>query len=218
MITIPEVVQQIIHTTPLFEEALSLKILNISGLARLIKPKVEEKVMKDVEIGSIIMALKRMNVEFKTTGKFRKIFETSADIIVRSNLFEITVQNSESQIAKHKMLLEYASDHTSAFITVTHGVFETTIIAHADLKEKILKLYKNEKIIAELHNLSSVTVKFTENIIDTPGVYYMILKTLAWGGIDIVEFVSTYSECTIILKNEHVDRAFTRIKKLFKSM
>ena len=43
MITVPETVRSIIHTTPFFEEALSMDIINISGLARLIKPKVEEK-------------------------------------------------------------------------------------------------------------------------------------------------------------------------------
>jgi len=79
----------------------------------------------------------------------------------------------------------------------------------------IYKLYKDEKIISEIADLSSITVKFPVDIINTSGVYYTILKILAWENIDITEVVSTYSEITIILKKDYVERAFGLIKGLF---
>ena len=42
-----------------------------------------------------------------------------------------------------------------------------------------------------------------------PGVHYTILKQLAWNDINLVEAVSTYSEFTIILERDVVDRAFS---------
>lgn len=217
MITVPQAVREVIHETPFLEELLSGKLLNLSEVARDIKLEIEEKTMKDVQIGSIIMALKRMSAEFRPNTELTKIFKSSPDLIVRSNLFSLTIHKSDSQIHKQKILLEYAALSPTVFMTVTHGVFEVTIVAHNEMKDYITTLYKEENVIARSENLSSITVKFSKDIIDIPGIYYIILKALAWGGIDITEVVSTYSEITIILKQEYVDKAFSLIKKLFKT-
>jgi len=76
-------------------------------------------------------------------------------------------------------------------------------------------LYDEKNTISELDQLSSITIKFSKDIIDTPGIYSMILKTLAWEGIPFTEIVSTYSELTIIVKNEYVAQAFSMIKDVF---
>ena len=215
MISVPMAVAEILNGTPYIEELLSKNLINLSSLAREIRPKVEELTMKDVQLGSIIMALKRQTENLNVKKKFDEIFKISPDLIVRSNLFEITFLNSDTQTKKHHKLLEYETQST--FLTVTHGIFETTIIANNKLKEKIMSLYNDEKIVAVLDNLSSITVNFPKDIINIPGVYYMILKVLAWEGIDVAEVVSTFSECTIILKDKHVDRAFSLIKSLFSA-
>lgn len=48
-----------------------------------------------------------------------------------------------------------------------------------------------------------------------PGVYYSILKQLMWGGINVVELVSTYTELILVLEKRHVDRAFAILKSCF---
>lgn len=215
MITVPEVVAEIIKQTPFLEESLAEHLINLSALARKIQPEVEEKTLKEVQIGSIVMALKRLQPSLKPSYALQQVFQTTPDIIVRSNLYEITVVNSHSLFEKQKKLLEYASIEHSYFATITHGIFETTIIASAEAKNMIKALYKKEIIISELHALSSITIKFAADIIETPGVYYSVLKVLEWEHIPFTEVVSTYSEFTIILKDEYVDRAFGLIKNLY---
>ncbi len=61
MITIPETVEEIVKRSLFLEEALSQGIVNLSALARQIKPDVERGVMKEVQEGAIIMALKRLS-------------------------------------------------------------------------------------------------------------------------------------------------------------
>ena len=46
-----------------------------------------------------------------------------------------------------------------------------------------------------------------------PGLYYFILKELAWEGINIVEIVSTSHEFTLLVNDEDIDKAFLVIKK-----
>jgi hypothetical protein len=216
MITVPETVLDIIHESTYLDEGISQGIINLSSLARIIQPEVEKRTMKEVQIGSIVMALKRY-ADKKVSNPSETVFKSRADLIVRSNLFEITLENSPTIINKQKQLLEYVGNHSQSFITITQGVFETTIIASHDLEPHVTTLFKNEKIISTLHNLSSITVKFTTDIVDIPGVYYIVLKSLALGGIDFTEVVSTFSEFTIILKHEYVDKAFSLIKKLFEA-
>ena len=215
MITVPSIVSDIIRRTPFLEEGIAREIINLSSLARELQKEVEEKTMKEVQPGSIMMALKRLQPTLQVDKELSKIFESNPELIVRSNLFEMTIANAPTLIEKQRELLKYASLNHAQFTTITHGVFETTIIASNEACETITELYKDEKIISEFYDLSSITVKFPVNIIDTPGVYYLILKALAWDHIPMTEVVSTYSECTIILKEEYVERAFSLIKKLF---
>ena len=215
MITVPSVVQDIIRRTPYLEEGIARDIINLSSLARELHREVEEKTMKEVQIGSIVMALKRLAPTLQPDINLRTIFQSNPELIVRSNLFETTISNNTNSTHTQQDLLDYARNHPHQFTTITHGVFETTIIASNDARDQVVKLYKDEQIISEFTNLSSITVKFPTEIIDTPGVYYAILKAIAWDHIPLTEVVSTYSEYTIILKEEFVERAFSLIKKLF---
>ena len=62
--------------------------------------------------------------------------------------------------------------------------------------------------------LSAITIILPKEAVFVPGVYYSVLKALAWEGINFVEVVSSYTELTIILQNSNVDRAFSVLKNL----
>ncbi len=49
------------------------------------------------------------------------------------------------------------------------------------------------------------------------GVYYYILKDLAWQGINLVELISTSNEFTLIVSDEDLDHAFSVIMGLRKA-
>ncbi|MEK7634110.1 MAG: aspartate kinase [Patescibacteria group bacterium] len=215
MMTIPVVVGTIIKKTPFLEESLNKGIINLSALARIIKPEIEKELYKKVKNGAIIMALKRLSNQLSNKIDIGRVFKNSPDIIVRSNLIEYTLANSYSLISKHQQFLKNITTKKEYFSTITEGVFETTIIASMELKNTIEKIYQDEKIIFRFNNLSSVTIRLPEENISTPGVYYFILKPLAWEGINIIEVVSTSHEITLILEDKNVDRAFTILKNLF---
>ncbi|TSC55732.1 MAG: hypothetical protein G01um101418_753 [Parcubacteria group bacterium Gr01-1014_18] len=69
-----------------------------------------------------------------------------------------------------------------------------------------------------MKDLSSITIKLPEETITTPGVYYPILKALAWEGINIIEIISIGTELSILFKSNDVDRAFSIIKSLTSSV
>ena len=216
MITIPETVENIIKKSPFLAESLSQGIINISALARKIKPQVENEVMKEIQIGAIVMALNRLSkrILVKTT-EGNKLFASVPDLMVRSNLIEITFVNSEFFLQKQRIFLERLKDSQNYFLTFTQGIFETTIIAGKELKPEIIAVFKDERIISQFDDLSAITVLLPPGTALIPGAYDFILKSLAWESINIVEVVSTFNEFTMILKNIESDRAFSIIKRLF---
>jgi aspartokinase len=212
MITIPEVVEDIVSRSPFVEEGISNGLINLSSLARKIKPEIEEKLYKNVHEGAILMALRRLSTKVKSRTPYKKIFKVVPEMIVRSNLIAYTIQNSEALSRRYEKLFSQ-TDHHRYFFTITQGVFETEIIVSEQKSEKIEKILNDEKISHVAKNLSSITIRLPDENVITPGVYYFILKALAWENINIIDVVSTYSEFTLILDNKEIDKAFSVLKK-----
>ncbi len=213
MITVPSAVEQILKKRPFVEEALSQGLINLSALARLILPEVNELTFKEVKEGAILMALKRLPKTLRSASQIKDVLGKSHDLIARSNLAEFTVLNSDFSVEKHKKIIEETEETKKYYLTITQGVFETTIIISKELKERVGKILDLGKIISQFDDLSSITIRLSGKIVLTPGVYYTILKYLAWEGINVVEVVSTFSEFTIVLENKEVSHAFSLLKK-----
>jgi aspartokinase len=216
MIRVSDVVAGIVKQSPLLEEGLSRGIINVSALARDIQPLVEKKTLKDVTEGAIVMALKRLADKLMTHNQSGAVFQHAPDMMVRSNLFELTVSNSPTLPQKLPRLAELVAVQNNAnFLTVTSGVYETTIIASEALYIQIKNILSNERTAKEIPDLSSITVRVNDVFLETPGSIAHILKHLAWEGINIIEVVSTYLELTIILRQQDTDRAFAALKNAF---
>ena len=63
-----------------------------------------------------------------------------------------------------------------------------------------------------------IFVKLPSENADVSGIYYFILKKIAWEGINISDLISTMHEFTIIVDDESVDRAFSILKGLNKEL
>lgn len=135
--------------------------------------------------------------------------------MVRSNLMEITVLNSEPLLVKQKQLLEQIKGRENYFLTITQGIYETTLVVSENLEQKVELIFEGEKIKSKFRNLSSITIQLPADAPRVPGIYSYILKSLAWEGINLVEVVSTCHEFTIILENQNTDRAFSALNQLF---
>lgn len=216
MITISETVENIVRKSPFLEEALARGLINLSALAREIKPEIEKELMKKATEGAIVMALKRLSAKIKQVQK-KEVhwFASSPDLMVRSNLTEITIANSSTMLQKLRKLLEQIRFNENYFLTITQGIYETTIIVSKNLEDKLKKIFAGEKIISKFENLSSITIQLPEGSTRIPGIYSFILKALAWEGINLVEVVSTCNEFTMILESANNDRAFSILKRLF---
>lgn len=210
------IVEEIIKKSPFLEEALAEGIINLSSLSRQIKPEIDEQLHKDVQIGAIVMALKRLSPKFDPNLKLRvkKVINKLGDITVRSKITYYTFENSETIIDKQAELLRRLKGNKDTFFAFSQGVYETTIILSDSQHNDVDTLFKNESIVQETNGLSSITIKLPSENSDVSGIYYFILKKIAWEGINILDLISTTHEFTIIVNDESIDRAFSILKNL----
>lgn len=218
MVTIPEAVARLVRNSPFLEEAMARGWLNLSAVARGLRPAVEGAVQKKIKDGAVTIALNRLaGTQAARARPLKRFFRTAPDLMVRSNLFEVTYANAPRTAERPRLFLEKSGGRTSPFLTITQGINETTIIAGRELRERILDAFKSSVRIALLDDLSSVSVLLPLGSASIPGVYSYILKALAWDGIPVIEVVSTSNEFTIILEDRNIDTAFSLIKRLFQA-
>lgn len=218
MVTIPEAVAALVRKSPFLEEAMARGWLNLSAVARSLRPAVEEEVQKRVKDGAVTIALNRLAASRSARARpLKRFFRTAPDLMVRSNLFEVTYANAPRAPQRPKLFLEKSGGRTAPFLTITQGINETTIIAGRELRDRILAAFKGSIRIALLDDLSSVSVLLPPGSAVIPGIYSYILKALAWDGIPVIEVVSTSNEFTIVLEDRNIDTAFSRIKRLFEA-
>jgi hypothetical protein len=208
--TIVESVDHYLKQSPFLEEALADNLINVSSLARQIKPFIEEQLQKPVKEGAIIVAINRRepNYYFKVNLGIKNFLHNLGDIIVRSDLRDYTYANSDTLMHSQRTLIERITGEKDVFVTISRGIYETTIIISRTMESLVTDIFKSEKLIAEMTNLSSITVRLPKNNTEISGIYYFILKKIAWAGINITEIISTTNEFTIVVKEELVHKAF----------
>lgn len=218
MITVAQVVEQFIKKSPFLEEALYDGLINVSSLARKLQPDIEKVLEKEIKQGAIVMAINRLSPSdyLSVNSRIKSFLQSLGDIVVRSGLSDYTFAYSDELTIKQTNLLKKLYHNKDIFCTFSQGVSERTIIISTSFKKEMEQIFKKEKILSIRENLSSITIRLPHENIDIPGVYYFILKKLAWEGINLVEIISTTHEFTLVVEDKYVDQTFSLLMRLKK--
>ena len=216
MKTIQEAVEITVRKTPFIEEALHEKLINVSSLARVILPEVSQVLKKEIKIGAVMMAINRLSPvsELRIRKNIKKLALNLGDVIVRSDLCEFTFKNTPSLLKEIAKILSKSADSNDYFLTVSQGIFETNIVVSKNLHLFVEEIFKQENLIYSELNLASITLKLPKENLEQSGVYYFILKQLAWANIALQEVISTTHEMTIVVKEKDVNETFSILMDL----
>jgi hypothetical protein len=219
MKTIQEAVEYIVRKTPFIEEALVDKLINVSSLARDIQPEVEKQLGKEVKTGAVMMAINRLSPSnvLRIRRNIQKISLNLGDFIVRSDLCDFTFKNTTTLLFCIEKLLNEIGDNKDYFFTISQGIFETNIVISRNLLSAVQRIFEKEKEINALDELASITIKLPKSNLEQSGVYYFILKQLAWSDIPVQEVISTTHEMTIVVKEEDINETFSTLINIKKS-
>lgn len=197
-------------------EALQLGLVNHSALARQMIPELSKRLGKEVKEGAIVMALKRMPSEpgQASDRQLRQFFQKLSDVSVRSNVVAFTYKNSDTLVTKQGQLLQRIGEFSNLFYTFSHGITETTILISSVLSGEIDSLFMKEDLLDKSESLSALSLMLPEENRQIHGVYYYILRELAWRGINIVELISTSNEFSIIVEDHDLEKSFKVLMEL----
>jgi hypothetical protein len=212
LITIPEKVENIVNQSPYLREAISNKLVNLSSLARQIKPQIETELMKGVTESAVFIALQRFSQSIKPFYTVNPA-DYLANLGLRSELFELTVKNSDNLLPKLATLTQTIRDKHTSLLVFTQGQYETTVITSKNLRQELLAALKKEAITSTIPDLTGITLQRTHGQIETTGVLQFPLRILAWEGISVIEIVTTLNEMMILVRDFEVDRALISIRK-----
>jgi aspartokinase len=212
--TVPEALEGIVTHMPFLEEGLRAGLLNLSAVARQLRPDLETRLGHGITDVAIAMGLRRLALRLrKKTRPLGNVLPNIRDLALRSDLVAFTFQTSGTILDRKRQLLSVMAERRDTFVAITQGISEVTLIVSRSAASDVTRLFARERAVARVDELSSITVRLPERAVGIPGVHYSILKQLAWHDINVVEVVSTYTELSIVLANADVDRAFAVLKR-----
>ena len=189
--TISQEVKNIIDKSPFLSEMLVRDIVSYSNLANEIKPAVEERLTKAVNSPAIVMALRRYADELRDEAKRRPRLKMSYELSMKTNIFDVNLQRNENSINILNRLYNSVQLAKGEFLNVSLGTFEMSISISDKYTSTLKELISGETVLNEFHDLVAITIAFSGNFVETPGLVYMAVRKLALENINVIEILST---------------------------
>jgi aspartokinase len=214
MITISQSVEELLNHSPFLAEVIGEGLANNAEISRKIKPQIEARLLEKVSETAIAMAIHRLSKKLKRPAYGKTFLKQMHDITVRSNLVEFIFTNSNDLPKIWQAILQKVEKKEDTFLNFSRGLQETIVVVNAELKKEVQVLLKKEKNLQIHTGLSAITLKLPKQSLRVPGVYYPILKALAWEGISFEEVMSVGTELSILFNDKDIDKAFSILKRL----
>ncbi|MDO8643288.1 MAG: hypothetical protein Q7R76_06980 [Candidatus Woesearchaeota archaeon] len=214
MPTVSHLVKKIIAERPNLQEAILENIVSFANLAEHLQPRIERELGTGVQTQSIVMALRRHAEELNGRVSAPRSFRLVSEIIMKTNLCDITLVKTPSAVEKIRTLHSLIDVHKGETLNAIYGNYEVTLVLpqkHLDAAKKILK---SEKILNTATNLVALTLSMTKDFFTTPGVLALATRKLAWENINICENISTMTELIFIIAEKDATRAYNVFQEL----
>jgi hypothetical protein len=211
MITIAKHVEELLLQDDVALAAAQKGLLNLSAYAREIQPQITVKLLKDIQLASIVTALSRlvMDLERQPDGK-KDIIQSLA---VHSNLEGITYERSAFVSDKIRDMYYRINVDDYTFLTVTQGINEITIVADAAIAETFRAELRGARKVYDKMNLVGITAKFKVGNLEIPNLIFSLTRRLAYKNVNIIEVVSTATELTYIIEKSNLSAAIEQLQK-----
>jgi hypothetical protein len=217
MHSIANKVEQIVSESPFLTEGMALGLINLSELARQLRPQLESDLWKPVGQAAVVMALRRLSERLpqRACGQQPVIHAPRlGELTTRSDLTISTFRLSDNSNECQRTLLALAEPYPGMFITVTRGVHEMLVICNRPLTHLVEQAFGEERLLARVDNLTALTLRLNPETRRTPGIYLAVLKKLAWDKISVVNMMCTFSELTILLEQSQTGAAFSVLSQI----
>lgn len=216
MHSIAHKVEQLVSESAFLTEGLAQGLINLSELARQLRPQLETDLWKPVGQAAVVMALRRVAERMPANRKAQPILLTPRmnELTSRNELSISTFRLSDNSHECQRQLLALAEPYPGMYVTVTRGVHEMLVVCSRPLTHLVDQAFAAERLLARVDNLTALTLRLNPETRMTPGIYHAVLKQLAWDKISVINMMCTFSELTILLEQSQTGAAFTALSQI----
>ena len=216
MHSIAHKVEQLVSESAFLTEGLAQGLINLSELARQLRPQLETDLWKPVGQAAVVMALRRLAERLPANGKSHPILLTPrmGELTTRNELSISTYRLTDNSHECQRQLLALAEPYPGMYVTVTRGVHEMLVVCSRPLTQLVDQAFATERLLARVDNLTALTLRLNPDTRMTPGIYHAVLKQLAWDKISVINMMCTFSELTILLEQSQTGAAFTALSQI----
>ncbi len=195
MESISNLVWLYVKQRPFLKEVIREGVVNHSALARKISLEAfgSTKQENAVKMALIRLSKRMERLESDLEGKILEVLKDSSMVIKSKVAVVITPRQLEGVKP-----LSFAKS----------GRNITYILEQRELE----KLEKRPAWVEE--NLNLITIESPEELEEVPGVISYILGALASEGINVVEFISCYTDTLLVIKQADTERAYSILSRI----
>ena len=214
-VTISQCVKQVISRSPFVNEMILDGIISYSNLARFIQPKVEQLFGSPVKLSAIVMATRRHADELASQQGGREHRRIDYEIGMKTNIYDVNFVRSDVFVSRLSSLYDEVKMQKGDFLNVSIGSHEISLSVSDKFKDAVEEIIKGEEILHRKDNMVALTISFTGDFLQTPGILYMATRKLAWENINLTEIVSTMNELTFVIEKEDSIKAYDVLQSFF---
>jgi len=212
--TISEVVVDLLTRNHPIYEHIRMGLINYHALAARIKPTVDRKTGRDVNVNTIVVIIKRFSdAQSKlglppTTSALR-----NSKMTLTTGVVDLTITpKREAFITELKRLVELSAELNER-PHIFPLVSSIKIIADANDYEKLKTALKSRYTLKPRLNAARITIHLSEEAERSPGIAAYITDLLYRNGINIVDAFLGYEEIILILDESDGPRAYTALEE-----
>jgi len=215
MVTISHVVQDILNKQVFLQEAVTHGIVSFNKLAENIKPEIEKELGRKVRHNAIVMALRRYSERLETKKEIVSL-NYFREILLKTDICYIVIEESETSVRTIQRLYDEIDFKHGGIFNVMQGNYEISIITNQRYKDKFLELLSGENLLKVVDDLVIVSLTYSKDFSDTPGILYNVSRFIAWENINIYNVLHTPKELAFIISKKDAMTCYNALERMVK--
>jgi hypothetical protein len=216
MVTISNVVQNVLNKHVFFQEAITQDIVSFNKIANNLKPEIEKELGKKVKHNAIVMALRRYSDKLESKDDIPS-FNYFRETLLKTDVCLIILEESPEALNKTQELYNKMIFKQGKIFNIVQGNYELGIITNQSNKDNVIETFGKKNISRIVEDLVVVSLMYSKDYLFTPGVLYNVLRFLTWENINIFNITLTPQELGIVISRKDTMRCYNTLEKLVKT-
>ena len=207
-VSVAALVKDFIDKSPFISEMLIEDLVSFSNLARYMQSDVSKSAGFEVSHSSLVMAARRYATELKEKAKSERKGSIGFEISMKTNIYDVNLRMSDETASALMKLYDVVQPSNGDFLNITIGSHEISLAISGSLRDKVDSIISEKDVIHRFTDLVAITIAFSGDFLQTPGIVHLAARKLAWAGVNIIEIVSTMNVLTFVIGKEQSSRAY----------